>query len=44
MNHDQPSRSAEDLYLRYLERHPGHISDLLFVMEIKRERSDHAGQ
>jgi hypothetical protein len=33
-----PPLSAEELYMRYLERHPGHISDLIFVLESKRER------
>jgi len=36
---EKPALSAEELYLRYLERNPGHISDLVFVLACKQTRT-----
>jgi hypothetical protein len=36
-NDDKPARSAEELYLKYLYLHPRDISDLIFVMEVRKE-------
>jgi len=39
MNPDKIPASVEELFIRYLERHPGHISDLIFVLEVKQSRA-----
>lgn len=38
MNENRPPKTAEELFIRYLEKHPGHVSDLIFVLEVKAER------
>ena len=40
---EKPPLTVDELYLRYLEKHPSHISDLLFVMELKKRDSPSGG-
>jgi len=38
MQNDNPTK-PEELYRRYLEKHPGHVEDLIYVLSVDKEQN-----